>query len=173
MAVARVDGDRSNRPAHHTFQFSGYESLVRAPPSDRGGTNRYGPANAWTDASGATRLRIAGQAPDWTCAYVSLTRRLGYGSYHFVVQDITQSRAPAPGSLRNVHARCMSARPSVVGRASGNSITNTSANLASEPGQGRQRGRRWPFRRQDSPTREGEWHRRLKGARQPRPDRDC
>ena len=35
-------------------------------------------------------LRIAGAAPSWTCAEVGLTRRLGYGSYRFVVRDIGQ-----------------------------------------------------------------------------------
>ena len=34
-------------------------------------------------------LRIGGEAPRWTCAEVRLTRRLGYGTYRFVVRDVS------------------------------------------------------------------------------------
>ncbi len=88
IAVTVVAGDASRTAARRTLQFSGYEWVVRAAPSDRGGRNVYDPANAWTDANGAMHLRIAGRAPDWTCAEVSLTRRLGYGLYRFVVREI-------------------------------------------------------------------------------------
>jgi hypothetical protein len=89
VAVTIVPGDTSVRAAHHTLQFSGYEWIARAAPSDRGGTNDYDPANAWTDERGAMHLRIGGEAPRWTCAEVRLTRRLGYGSYRFVVRDVS------------------------------------------------------------------------------------
>jgi len=89
VAATIVPGDASARAGHHTIQFSGYEWIARAAPSDRGGTNDYDPANAWTDADGAMHLRIAGEAPRWTCAEVRLTRRLGYGSYRFVVRDVS------------------------------------------------------------------------------------
>jgi hypothetical protein len=89
VAVATTPGDPSAKAAHHTIQFSGYEWIARAAPSDRGGRNDYDPANAWTDADGAMHLRIAGTAPGWTCAEVRLTRRLGYGSYRFVVRDVS------------------------------------------------------------------------------------
>jgi hypothetical protein len=88
VAVTVVPGDASKRPVRHTLQFSGYEWQVRAAPSDRGGVNEYDPANAWTDAQGALHLRIAGTAPDWTCAEIILARRLGYGLYRFVVRDV-------------------------------------------------------------------------------------
>lgn len=81
-------GDSSKQAVRHTIQFSGYEWTVRAAPSDRGGRSEYDPANAWTDAQGAMHLRIAGAAPNWVCAEVGLTRRLGYGTYRFVVRDI-------------------------------------------------------------------------------------
>lgn len=87
VAATVVAGDRTKKAPHRTIGFSGYDWLVRAAPSDRGGRNAYDPANAWTDAEGAMHLRIAGKAPDWTCAEVSLTRRLGYGTYRFVVRD--------------------------------------------------------------------------------------
>ena len=88
MAATVVPGDASKRAVHHTLQFSGYEWRARAAPSDRGGSNDYDPANAWTDEQGALHLRIAGTAPDWTCAEVSLGRRLGHGLYRFVVRDV-------------------------------------------------------------------------------------
>ena len=88
-AMTVVPGDPSARAPHHTLQFSGHEWIARAAPSDRGGPNDYDPANAWTDADGALHLRIAGEASHWTCAEVRLTRRLGYGSYRFVVRDVS------------------------------------------------------------------------------------
>jgi hypothetical protein len=89
VQVARAPGDPNARVPHHTLQFSGYEWLARASESSRGGSNQYDPANAWTDAQGALHLRIARASSDWTCAEVSLTRRLGYGTYRFVVRDVS------------------------------------------------------------------------------------
>jgi hypothetical protein len=71
------------------LNFSGYEWQVRQVPSDRGGANDYDPANAWTDADGALHLRIAGHPGQWTSAEVFLTRSLGYGTYSFVVRDVS------------------------------------------------------------------------------------
>lgn len=88
-AVTVVPGDPSARAPHHRLQFSGYEWIARAAPSDRGGTNDYDPANAWTDDNGALHLRIGGEAPRWTCSEVRLTRRLGYGTYRFIVRDVS------------------------------------------------------------------------------------
>jgi hypothetical protein len=76
-------------PPSKTIPFSGYEWRVRDAPSARGGQNHYDPSNAWTDESGALHLRIAKAGSDWTCAEVSLTRSLGYGTYRFVVRDIS------------------------------------------------------------------------------------
>jgi hypothetical protein len=95
VAVTIAPGDASARAPHHTVQFSGYEWIARSAPSDRGGTNDYDPANAWTDDHGAMHLRIAGDAPRWTCAEVRLTRRLGYGSYRFVVRDVSHMEPAA------------------------------------------------------------------------------
>jgi hypothetical protein len=64
---------------------------VRDVPSERGGwTNRYEPDNAWTDADGALHLRVASGSAGWTCAEVILTRSLGYGTYSFVVRDVSR-----------------------------------------------------------------------------------
>jgi hypothetical protein len=84
-----VPGDPKAKPARKTLQFGGYEWTVRAAPSDRGGKNRYDPANAWTNGDGALHMRIAGTPGKWTCAEVSLTRSFGYGLYTFTVDDIS------------------------------------------------------------------------------------
>jgi hypothetical protein len=87
-AVAVVSGRPPTGPVHRTLSFGGYEWVVRDAPSDRGGRNEYDPENAWIDDEGALHLRIAPTASDWTCAELSLRRRLGYGSYIFVVRDV-------------------------------------------------------------------------------------
>ena len=84
-AVAITKGASS--PPSASLRFSGYEWRVRDAPSSRGGENIYDPSNAWTDTSGALHLRITKASGKWTCAEVSLTRSLGYGTYSFVVRD--------------------------------------------------------------------------------------
>ncbi|MBZ5593520.1 MAG: glycoside hydrolase family 16 protein [Acidobacteriia bacterium] len=84
-AVTIIKGQKS--PPSISISFSGYEWRVRDAPSSRGGGNDYAPANAWTDSGGALHLRIAKASGKWTCAEVSLTRSLGYGTYSFVVRD--------------------------------------------------------------------------------------
>lgn len=81
-------------PPSPSLHFSGYEWRVRDAPSDRGGWNIYDPRNAWTDGRGALHLRIAKVSGKWTCAEVTLTRSLGYGTYSFVVRD-TSALEPA------------------------------------------------------------------------------
>ena len=88
--VKSVPGETWEQAGPKTLQFSGYEWQVRSVPSNRGGrTNNYDSANAWTDAGGFLHLRIAQNAGQWTCAEVKLSRSLGYGSYLFVVRDIS------------------------------------------------------------------------------------
>jgi hypothetical protein len=87
-AVAITKGASS--PPSVSLRVSGYEWRVRDAPSSRGAWNAYDPANAWTDKSGALHLRIARVSGKWTCAEVSLTRSLGYGTYSFVVRDTSQ-----------------------------------------------------------------------------------
>jgi hypothetical protein len=91
IAVATAKGEPSGRAASRTLHFSGYEWEIRGVPSNRGGaTNSYDPANAWTDAKGWLHLRIARGLGEWTCAEVTLTRSLGYGSYLFDVHDVSE-----------------------------------------------------------------------------------
>lgn len=89
IAVAIVKGGSSGTSVTQTLTFSGYEWRIRNAPSSRGGGNNYDANNAWTDPQGALHLRIAKRANAWTCAEVTLTRSLGYGSYSFVVRDIS------------------------------------------------------------------------------------
>jgi hypothetical protein len=99
VAVAVVAGRTPTGPVHKTLSFGGYDWIVRNAPSDRGGRNEYDPANAWTDDEGALHLRIARAASDWTCAEVSLARRLGYGTYAFVVRDVSRLEPAAVFSI--------------------------------------------------------------------------
>jgi hypothetical protein len=86
-AVAKVRGQQ--KPPSTTIQFSGYEWRVRDAPSSRGGVNLYSPANVSVDSSGVLHLRITPTGKDWTCAEVAVTRSLGYGTYRFVVRDMS------------------------------------------------------------------------------------
>ena len=89
VAVATVKGVGQHVRPIRTLTFSGYEWQVRQVASDRGGANEFDPANAWTDPDGALHLRIAGEPGKWTSAEVILTRSLGYGTYAFVVRDVS------------------------------------------------------------------------------------
>lgn len=90
LAVATVNGQGSyvDEPAA-PLAFSGYEWEVRRRSSDRGGSNEYSAANASVDSDGALRLRLARRDGYWTSAEVCLTRPLGYGTYVFIVRDMT------------------------------------------------------------------------------------
>ena len=87
-AVAVVKGKGGQPVTSKVIHFSGYDWVVRAASSDRGGpSNAYDPENAWVDPKGYLHLRMAVVNGRWACAEVNLTRSLGYGSYRFVVQD--------------------------------------------------------------------------------------
>jgi hypothetical protein len=90
-AVTVVKGqaaDPSSPPK--MLHFSGYDWLVRDSLSYRSGSmTSFDPANAWTDGNGALHLRVAKTQKGWSCAEVQLARSLGYGTYQFVVRDIS------------------------------------------------------------------------------------
>lgn len=89
VAIATSTGKPLAPIASKIIHFSGYDWRVRNAASDRGGQpNSYDPSNVWTDKNGYLHLRMEEHDGVWTCAEVSLTRSLGYGSYIFVVQDI-------------------------------------------------------------------------------------
>ena len=85
IAVTAVKG--AALPPSSYLSFSGYEWRVRDAPSARGGNNIYKANNAWVDKEGALHLQVTKSAGRWTCAEVSCTRSLGYGTYSFIVRD--------------------------------------------------------------------------------------
>jgi len=89
LAVARVAGTNlSTTPK--ILSFSGYEWELRNSASDRAGSmNFFEEANVFTDHSGLLHLRISKREGHWTSAEVKLSRSLGYGSYAFVVRDVS------------------------------------------------------------------------------------
>jgi len=97
VAIASAPGGPAS--VSKTLFFSGYEWRIRDAPSDRGGWNLYSPDNAWTDPHGALHLRIAKGSGRWTCAEIALTRTLGYGTYSFVVRDISHLEPAAVFSM--------------------------------------------------------------------------
>lgn len=100
VAVKIVPGQKSEQAGPKTIQFSGYEWLVRTVRSTRGGRNNsYDAANAWTDETGFLHLRIANRDGEWSCAEVKLSRSLGYGSYRFVVRDVSHLEPAAVFSM--------------------------------------------------------------------------
>lgn len=87
-AIAMAEGQKAAAIPARTLHFSGFDWKVRAASSNRGGeSNAYSTDNAWVDANGALHLRMQEENGKWTCAEVSLTRNLGYGTYRFVVKD--------------------------------------------------------------------------------------
>lgn len=100
VAVKTVAGEKSEQAGPKTIQFSGYEWQVRTVRSSRGGRNNiYTNGNAWTDENGLLHLRIAQTAGEWTCAEIKLSRSLGYGTYSFVVRDVSQLEPAAVLSM--------------------------------------------------------------------------
>ena len=72
-------------PVHSkTVQFCGYEWHVR---SGRGGPgpNAWAESNVWLDDSGALHLRISKHDGQWSCAEVTMGKRLGFGRYQFQI----------------------------------------------------------------------------------------
>jgi hypothetical protein len=83
-----------------TIQFSGYQWEIRGTAGGAGfASNFYGPSNAWTDGGGSLHLRIARQGQQWANAEVKLTRSLGYGSYRFMVRDVSHLEPAAVLSM--------------------------------------------------------------------------
>jgi hypothetical protein len=99
LAVATVSGTQPRSPGR-ILQFSGYQWETRETASDHGGSlNFYDPANAWTDRKGLLHLRVTRQQDHWVSAEVKLSRSLGYGSYRFVVRDVSQLEPAAVFAL--------------------------------------------------------------------------
>lgn len=65
-----------------TIQFSGYTWTVRAG-SGGPGPNTWVDANAWVDVAGYLHLKLTNEGNGWSCAEVTTTTRLGFGTYQF------------------------------------------------------------------------------------------
>src|ERR1700722_4220977 len=88
-SVASAPGQEKS--SSHFIDFSGFTWRVRWKPSDRGGTlNPYLPENVYTDDAGALHMGIISRDGKWTCSELNLTRSLGYGTYSFIVDDISK-----------------------------------------------------------------------------------
>ena len=99
-AVAASAGAASANPASAKLNFSGYDWVARSTPGTPAGTpNLYDPANAWVDREGYLHLRIAKTPQGWTSAELRLARSLGYGSYRFVVRDVSSLQPAAVLSI--------------------------------------------------------------------------
>ena len=89
LAEAVTDGLPGATPK--TLQFSGYQWEVRQTASDHGGNrNLYSPDNAYVDGKGFLHLGVSKQGNNWVSAEVKLARSLGYGTYRFVVHDVSR-----------------------------------------------------------------------------------
>lgn len=89
-AVVAAGGAALDRSSLKKLDFSGYQWEVRQIPGTPASTrNLYEARNAWVDRDGFLHLRILKTQDGWTSAEVGLTRSLGYGSYRFVLRDIS------------------------------------------------------------------------------------
>jgi hypothetical protein len=87
-AIAIAEGTMLELAAGAKLDFSGYEWQVRRTPAGRA-LNHYQESNVSIDEKGFLHLRILNTPTGWTSAEVSLAPSLGYGSYRFVVSDIS------------------------------------------------------------------------------------
>jgi hypothetical protein len=98
--AALITGVGARRQPVKILNFSGYQWEIRQISSNRSGTkNQFEAANAWTDQAGLLHLRIDKRNGEWTSGEVGLTRSLGYGSYRFVVRDVTHLEPAAVFSV--------------------------------------------------------------------------
>ena len=89
LAIATAIGT-SPASSIKTLQFGGYKWEIRETPGDSGGTrNVYDPTNASIDSKGFLHLRINRRQGQWMSSEVRLPVSLGYGSYRFVISDVS------------------------------------------------------------------------------------
>jgi len=88
-AVAVAAGQEKS--SSYFVDFSGFNWRVRQKPSNRGGTlNPYDPQNVYVDKAGVLHLRILNRNQKWTASEINLTQSLGYGTYSFIIDDISK-----------------------------------------------------------------------------------
>jgi hypothetical protein len=99
LAISTVRGTKPSTTPK-TIEFSGYRWEVREAANNPGGsTNLYDVGNSWIDDRGFLHLRISKKDDHWTSAEIWLTSSLGYGSYRFVVQDVSHFEPAAVFSM--------------------------------------------------------------------------
>ena len=82
-------------PAHaQTIAFAGYNWDVRSGQGGPG-PNTWNPSNAFVDAAGALHLKITNANGVWQCAELTLSQRLGFGTYVFDVGSRVDSLDPS------------------------------------------------------------------------------
>jgi hypothetical protein len=97
-AVATAEGKNGAPP--EILQFSGYQWELRSSGSNRAGSiNLFSPSNAWVDRNGKLHLRVSREGDRWVSSEVKLSRSLGYGSYRFVVEDVSHLEPAAVFAL--------------------------------------------------------------------------
>lgn len=90
IAAASVKGAGEIQTSSDAIKFSGYEWKIRSRKSDRGGTaTEFDPKNVWTDDKGFLHLRVSKSGDGWKCAEIFLPRSLGYGTYAFTTQNLS------------------------------------------------------------------------------------
>ncbi len=65
------------------LKFAGLEWTVKHGPAMGPGPNTWDRRNVWVDDQGRLHLRIARRDGKWTCAELSTTQRLHFGTYEF------------------------------------------------------------------------------------------
>lgn len=68
-----------------TIEFGGYVWSVRSGQGGPG-PNAWDEGNVWLDAAGHLHLRVREHEGRWSCAEVTMQRRLGFGRYVFEVE---------------------------------------------------------------------------------------
>jgi hypothetical protein len=101
-AVVTAEGSMLDQGTIKKLDFSGYEWLVReSEGSPAGSRNQFESANAWVDEKGFLHLRIRETPAGWTSAELRLVPSLGYGSYRFVVSDVSRLEPPVVLGISN------------------------------------------------------------------------
>lgn len=68
-----------------TVEFSGYTWNVRPAGSGGPGPNNWSEENVWVDTNGFLHLKLSNRNGTWSCAEVTLPKRLGFGLYEFSI----------------------------------------------------------------------------------------
>ena len=69
-----------------TITFSGHTWKVRGAAKGGPGPNFWSPRNVSLDSKGRLHLKITEKEDKWFCSEVSTQKRLGFGTYRFVIE---------------------------------------------------------------------------------------